>query len=880
MKTPTIAIVLCSLLTASLMAVEPSIVALPSPPATVGTFSGTVPLCALTSKWLVASGAFTDPVTQTVKRACFVYDTATLRFIRRIALTGLTSSLAAEGDLLVVGDTSDSGNRGAAFVFNLLNGALVKKLTDPSGLVGDVLGTQVAISGKRVLASAPEHDGLGAGAGAVYLFDLAISGAPVKFLANDGQAGDTFGNALAVSGNLAVIGALKDDDRGNDAGAVYVFDLGIEGRSIPAPTQLAKLRASDGGANNFFGRSVAISGNIIAISSADDRVGVIRPPPAIYLFNASTFAQLRRIGGDLSANLIGSTLALDDGLALVGQAEGVVFLLDANSGQIVRTFNKLEGVFSDFGFDVKLVGDTGLISDGDSEITVLKGLTRNLPVSTLTKIGDTMFRTSGRTLKTVEAYQIMDVLGGSPRVLLQGQLNGLAGRTGLWGGRTLFLAAITLENPLGGAITSRITQPVCRDPNSMMYLAQHTGPGFTTLNDTSVVVQPFEGGFGSPGTANSLYSEGQPVSLTTMNGRRISGFGQLVASGGLAFTTTIRSLGGAGSTVVTTANDSGAFVSSAVSDVPLSALLEGEASPISGINFGQVAPRIGMSSTTTAIVSTGLTGATATNAALFRLPSTLLVQKGQVAPGATPSTATFSAFLGESTHGNLLFRASLAGAPVAQNEGLWTLVGSVQSLVLQKGVEVLGVGSGLRVSRILRYASVGSNALIHATLVGTGVNANNDGVLLLATPSPLPTGGFLLRSLMREGDVAPDTGGQKFGVIVQIDTDNLSQRSSVITTLVGAPANANLALWTVRPFADGTAVRQRLRKANFSGTAGSSSLLASMKMLIPAEATGAATKGLGSPIAGDRTALILTFSDRQVLAGPIKDLEAEPEPAP
>ena len=99
MKTPTIAIVLCSLLTAPLMAVEPSIVALPSPPATVGTFAGTAPLCALTSKWLVASGAFTDPVTQTVKRACFVYDTATLRFIRRIALTGLTSSLAAEGDV-------------------------------------------------------------------------------------------------------------------------------------------------------------------------------------------------------------------------------------------------------------------------------------------------------------------------------------------------------------------------------------------------------------------------------------------------------------------------------------------------------------------------------------------------------------------------------------------------------------------------------------------------------------------------------------------------------------------------------------------------------------------------------------------------------------
>ena len=190
------------------------------------------------------------------------------------------------------------------------------------------------------------------------------------------------------------------------------------------------------------------------------------------------------------------------------------------------------------------------------------------------------------------------------------------------------------------------------------------------------------------------------------------------------------------------------------------------------------------------------------------------------------------------------------------------------------------LATGLRISRFLRYASVGNNALIHATLSGTGVNSSNDGVLLLGTPSPLPAGSFILRILLREGDVAPDTGGQKIGSILQIDTDNLSLKSSVITSLTGAPASSNLALWTVQPVANGTAVRQRLRKGNFHVSAGSSSLLSSMKMLIPTEATGAATKGLGCPVAGDRTALVLTFSDRQVLAGPIKDLEAEPEPAP
>ena len=46
------------------------------------------PVCALTTKWIVAIGEFTDPLTNTVKSACFVYDNATLRFLRRIPLAG------------------------------------------------------------------------------------------------------------------------------------------------------------------------------------------------------------------------------------------------------------------------------------------------------------------------------------------------------------------------------------------------------------------------------------------------------------------------------------------------------------------------------------------------------------------------------------------------------------------------------------------------------------------------------------------------------------------------------------------------------------------------------------------------------------------------
>jgi hypothetical protein len=161
------------------------------------------------------------------------------------------------------------------------------------------------------------------------------------------------------------------------------------------------------------------------------------------------------------------------------------------------------------------------------------------------------------------------------------------------------------------------------------------------------------------------------------------------------------------------------------------------------------------------------------------------------------------------------------------------------------------------------------------------VNSSNDGVILLGSRLGTTEPAFFFRILMREGQIAPDTGGQKIGAILQFEqTEAAAANAAVITTLTGAPASANLALWTVRNFSDGRAVRQRLRKGNFHGAAGSTSLLASLKMLIPAEPTGAGTKGLGNPVGEDRTALVLTFSNRQVLAGPIKDLAAEPEPQP
>jgi hypothetical protein len=352
----------------------------------------------------------------------------------------------------------------------------------------------------------------------------------------------------------------------------------------------------------------------------------------------------------------------------------------------------------------------------------------------------------------------------------------------------------------------------------------------------------------------------------------------------MAFNATLRSAGGPGSVVVTPANDSAAFISTVVSDVPSAVLREGDPGPEFGTTIGQIVPHVGIASNGTfASVTAFLSGDPATNCALIKFPFNFVIaRKGDVFSGATPATASFRSFLGQSTSNGNLFRATLNGASTAENECIATdafFVGRV--VVAQKGSEFPGLPAGVRISRFLHYGGdiISGGVVVHVRLAGPGVNQSNDGAILFFNRGAVVPFDASFRLLMREGATAPDTGGQKIGTIFQIAQDHGSRRLAVITSIVGGPAKRNLALWRIDPGISPT-VRLSLRKQDFQGAAGTASVLTSFKMLIPSEPTGALSKGFGSPVASDRTALVLTFSDGQVIAGPLRDLEAEPEPAP
>lgn len=95
--------------------------------------------------------------------------------------------------------------------------------------------------------------------------------------ASNTDAGDRFGQSIAISGDTLVIGAEFEDSNtagvnGNqasnsaaDAGAVYVFV-----RSGSVWSQQAYIKASNAGAGDEFGRSVAISGDTLGVGAFDE----------------------------------------------------------------------------------------------------------------------------------------------------------------------------------------------------------------------------------------------------------------------------------------------------------------------------------------------------------------------------------------------------------------------------------------------------------------------------------------------------------------------------------------------------------------------------------------------------------------------------------
>jgi hypothetical protein len=212
-------------------------------------------------------------------------------------VAGFGRAVSVSGERIAVGvpmDNVDSGagsflrDAGSVYVFRRAGTTWRREAILHARDRGDndFLGHAVDLDGDTLLVGAPEYvnNSFSDDPGRAYLFTF-VAGTwheVAKIEPGDGAAKDYFGDAVALTGRLLVIGAFADDnDRGTDAGSAYFYRFDPPGYDFgDAPAPYPTLRIANG-ARHYVGDGLRLgaavdqerNGQPDAASSGDDLTG-------------------------------------------------------------------------------------------------------------------------------------------------------------------------------------------------------------------------------------------------------------------------------------------------------------------------------------------------------------------------------------------------------------------------------------------------------------------------------------------------------------------------------------------------------------------------------------------------------------------------------
>lgn len=193
------------------------------------------------------------------------------------------NAVALLGDTALVGAQNmridDNNRQGAAYVFTRGAGVWTEQamLTAAEGAGEHRFGSAVALSEDVALVSATEAEIDFTRQGAAYVFTRSEGNwiEQATLLASDAESLQRMGNAVALVGGTALVGASQSSDNG----AAYLYT--VEDQSW---VQHHKLTAPDGAENSRFGHAVALSGDTALVSDFNADVDGNSKQGAAYVF--------------------------------------------------------------------------------------------------------------------------------------------------------------------------------------------------------------------------------------------------------------------------------------------------------------------------------------------------------------------------------------------------------------------------------------------------------------------------------------------------------------------------------------------------------------------------------------------------------------------
>ena len=270
-------------------------------------------------------------------------------------------SVSISGDTVIVGAPAANESNGAAYVFKRDGEIWTEQATliAGDGEAWDEFGGSVSLSGNTVVVGAL---GNGDGLGAAFVFGREGSTwvEQTKLTASDGILEDRFGGSVSIDGDAIIVGASSNE---NNTGASYIFRLvGSDW------VEEAKLVPSDAVEWGRFGRSVSIDGNYAIVGNYGLIEAMVEGTVYIFMYDGSNWSEQRKIGmfGVAGAGeYFGDTVAINGDMVAVGESNirneaGAVYLFERNGFDWVlrERLTPSDGADNDyFGCSVALSND-------------------------------------------------------------------------------------------------------------------------------------------------------------------------------------------------------------------------------------------------------------------------------------------------------------------------------------------------------------------------------------------------------------------------------------------------------------------------------------------------------------------------------------------
>lgn len=239
------------------------------------------------------------------------------------------------------------------------------KLTAFDAEPEDGFGVGIAISQNTLIVGAHGDSDYGRATGSAYVYTRKGPNWELesKLTAADAHSWDTFGYSVAIDGNTAIVGAIREG--GHGAAYIFVRNKGVW-------VQQAKLIG--GKTDKFFGISVAISGKTVLVGSNYEHRS---ETGAVYIFNrkGDKWQQQTKIVGNDAAigDSFGYSISLFNNTAVIGapsvrvdgnSGAGAAYIF-VKKGEVWKQQAKLTALdpskYSGFGHSVSLFGGTALI---------------------------------------------------------------------------------------------------------------------------------------------------------------------------------------------------------------------------------------------------------------------------------------------------------------------------------------------------------------------------------------------------------------------------------------------------------------------------------------------------------------------------------------